>query len=96
MCLAFRSANNGPCSNYVMANCGATPANNSPCSVAVSCDAPARATAAAHCGITVGQNGSYTQYDGMPSTDSRLQILNQFSSQAGGPHQRGNYNAGRL
>jgi hypothetical protein len=30
---------------------------------------------------SVGQNGSYTQYDGMPSTDSMSQILNPFSDQ---------------
>jgi RHS repeat-associated protein len=76
-------AQNGPCTNYVMANCGAPDngvpnSSNSPCSVAVSCDT----SVTPHCGITVGESdGSYTQYDGEPSSGNLLQMLNPFSSQ---------------
>jgi len=60
------------------ANNGPTGSNSSPCSVAVSCDT----SIAPHCGITVGQgNGSYTQYNGEPSTSSVAQISNPFSNQ---------------
>jgi len=47
------------------------------CSVAVDCDT----SSTPHCGITVGeQDGTYTRYDGEPSTDKLSKIMNPFSS----------------
>ena len=65
---------------------GITPPNDGmtptlPCSVGVSCTAVKGLDVVSHCGITVGQNGSYTQYDGEPSTPYWLQILNPLSDQ---------------
>jgi len=67
---------------YVLRNpCGQNPTTAAntwvkPCSVAVECGN----TLTPHCGITVGeQNGTYTQYDGEPSTNSLSQLMNPFS-----------------
>jgi len=72
--LAFPGAG-GPCAFGL---CGDLNATTNNCSVAVSCDT----SLTPHCGITVKQsNGSYTQYNGEPSTGNLAQIINPFSNQ---------------
>lgn len=63
----------GPVVSQNAAN-NATTATN--CSVTVECDK----SWTPHCGLTVGQNGKYTDYNGEPSTAKLGPLVNPFSN----------------
>jgi RHS repeat-associated protein len=56
--------------------CAANTLTTESCSVTVSCDK----SSTPHCGITVGQNGSYTDYNAEPSTNKLGPLVNPFSN----------------